>query len=113
MSDPVAKSERSRAKDIRQGVAGQREKMHSSKRKKVDRPWKVMCPPLGGSNTMFFMDREWWCVHKASSKEEAEKWAEKESRSYRGDRTKRFRIDGPDSIVTHDVTRYIGESDGH
>lgn len=73
MSDPVAKAERSRAKDARQGKIDDERVRKGKKRKKKDRPWQVY--------TDWLFCRE-LCVHRAETREQAEAWIEKELRSY-------------------------------
>lgn len=74
MSDPIAKAERSRAKDIRQGIEPQRERPQR-KRKKIDKPFRVMMKWL------FWKSGE-WCVGRFATREQAERHIEKCLRGY-------------------------------
>lgn len=89
MSNAQAKAERSKAKDIRQGVAPQKENPERGKKKQKDRPWRVL--------TVWIFSKTWWCCHRSKTKEAAEKWIAKSQRSYGGHKTDdQYRIEGPE-----------------
>lgn len=82
MSNPIAKRERSRAKDLRQGVVPQRGKANPGRRKraKIDKPFKVMAKPI----LTLSRNAKPWCIHRDVTREGAERWIEKNRRSYAG-----------------------------
>lgn len=85
MSDPVAKAERSKAKDLRQGITEQRERS-ARKKKPKDKPFRVMW-----KSHLF---REAWCAAKFATRKEAESYIEKQGRSYGGlESAKRYWIE--------------------
>jgi hypothetical protein len=53
MADAMAKAERSKAKDARQGIAPQKEHWHG-KKKKIEKPYKVCT-----MSTMFDRNEKW------------------------------------------------------
>lgn len=74
MSNPIAKAERSKAKDARQMPASDDVK-HHKKRKKRKREWAVIGPArFGGSKECVY--------HKAVDEEGAKAWLEKWLRSF-------------------------------
>lgn len=80
MSDPRAKAERSRAKDLRQGIEGDYHRPKPKKKAKPNKPFRVMV------ELPFFLGDKPLCIHRAATREQAEAWIEKESRSYFGKR---------------------------
>lgn len=90
MSNPVTKAERSKAKDIRQGVTAQRERPNK-KKKKEPRPFKVMAPAW-----RFSKDKKPWCIHRSATRVEAEHWIAKVQRSHPGLAEDKYWIEGPD-----------------
>lgn len=90
----MAKAERSRAKDTRQGVVAQKERRPGG-RKHRDKPWKVMHKsPLG-------IGKKWWVWARFATKSEAEAYIEKQQRSRYNvipNWRSHFRIDGPDAV---------------
>lgn len=74
MSDPRSKAEQSRAKDIRQGIREQRERI-PAKRKKIEKPFRVMM------KWTFWKSGE-WCVGRFATRDEAERHIEKCLRGY-------------------------------
>lgn len=80
MSDPRAKAERSKAKDIRQGVIEQKPHSPKIKHKPGDlKPWQVLY--LG---RYFTHGSKPWAWAKFRTRLEAERYIEKESRSRTG-----------------------------
>lgn len=75
MSDPQAKAERSKAKDLRQGVKTQQEHPQRGKKKKIDKPYHV-CTIWGFNNS-----KEKWVYYKAKDLEHAKLLLEKAKRS--------------------------------
>ena len=79
MSDPRAKAERSKAKDIRQGVVDQREGL-PKKKKKIDKPYSVW------TYWRFLRKNEPWERYKCATLEQAKKLLDKELRSWGKDK---------------------------
>ena len=78
MSDAQAKAERSKAKDLRQGVTEQREKAHK-KKKKIDKPYSVW------TYWRFYTDKPWE-RYKCATLIQAKYLMERELRSYGKDK---------------------------
>lgn len=90
MSDPRTKAERSRAKDLRQGIEeSQRIPGRRKRTKRKDKPWKVM------SDWPAHLGQP-WCWHRAATRELAQAWIEKESRPGASPWRERFWIEGPE-----------------
>lgn len=87
MSDPQSKAERSRAKDLRQGLP-QREVIHG-KAKKIDKPFRVYrrhvwCGEGEKPNRTWFFKEDWrYIIKKFASAELANNYIEKELRCWR------------------------------
>ena len=86
MSDPIVKAERSRAKDLRQGLP-QREVIHG-KAKKVDKPYRVFQRHLWVGD--FEERKSWWFSNdwrysgkRFATAELANEYIEKELRCWR------------------------------
>jgi hypothetical protein len=79
MSDPVAKAERSRAKDKRQGVIEQRGALPKSK-KKIDKPYSVW------TYWVLAKKEEPWERYKCATLEQAKYLLERETRVRRQDK---------------------------
>lgn len=75
MSDPIAKAERSRRKDLRQGVTAQRERP-PAKRKVVAKPFAVWGRYIG----LGTRDR-WFRAKRFVTRQECDAYIEKEQRS--------------------------------
>lgn len=74
MSDPATKIERSKAKDIRQGIVDQRSHIHACPKKRRQKPYAVM-------HKMFKSDR-WYRYARFRTKEEAQAYIDKCMRSF-------------------------------
>lgn len=73
MADAMAKAERSKAKDARQGIAPQKEYWHG-KKKKIEKPYKVCTLwTMGGS-------KEKWVRYDCVDLKHAQKMLEKANR---------------------------------
>jgi hypothetical protein len=87
MNDPRSKAERSRAKDLRQGLP-QREVIHG-KPKKVDKPYRVFQRHIWVGegekpNRTLFFNEDWrYILKKFVSAELANQYIEKELRCWR------------------------------
>lgn len=77
MSNPLAKAERSAAKDVRQGITPQRGRM-GSKKKAPPRPYSVFAMMSEGRVMR---------IHRSQTRDAAQAWIDKQCRSYGGKRT--------------------------
>ena len=92
MSNPVAKAERSKAKDARQQPAP--DVVPRSKSKK-DKPWRV-----DGFGGWLFRRNKWWRVGDYRTREIAEKViAEMERKEQHWSSQPKYRIIGPDGAL--------------
>lgn len=73
MSDPVTKAEYSAYKDKRQTPAPDGPCTGNKRKKPPKKPWKVYC------TTGIFKH---WSIYSAATKEQCERWIEKENRGY-------------------------------
>ena len=84
MSDPQAKAERSKVKDIKQGVSEQKEYQQRGKKKKIDKPYFVW------TTFAFYNEKPRpWLRHKCATLEQAKMLMNKELRAYLGTNIKK------------------------
>ena len=85
MSDPVAKAERSKAKDLRQSPAPEKQKFRKNRKRKKDKPYIVEEMWLSNSVASLFTPdwiNVWAKFGSYATLEEAERVAAKQSLKY-------------------------------
>jgi hypothetical protein len=94
MANPRTKAETSKFKDLKQGVAPQKENLaRGVKKKRKHRPWKVL------SFWDLWGRTDWIQVHSAETLDAAQKWVEKSNRGY--GRNIEYKIIGPEGELNN------------